>query len=107
MFSFLILSNLLNIGKNCCELRRIAERKKRSFARFVFRFCTFRFCDYKYFEENVFFPNRRCGAQEDGKLYLCLSQKDGKGYPFIWCEGKKMPYKFQGELTGICITAPN
>lgn len=61
----------------------------------------------EYFEENVFFPNRRCGAQEDGKLYLCLSQKDGKGYPFIWCEGKKMPYKFQGELTGICITAPN
>lgn len=48
MFSFLILSNLLNIGKNCCELRRIAERKKRSFARFVFRFCTFRFCDYIY-----------------------------------------------------------
>lgn len=46
MFSFLILSNLLNIGKNCCELRRIAERKKRSFARFVFRFCTFRFYDY-------------------------------------------------------------
>lgn len=46
MFSFPILSNLLNIGKNCCELRRIAERKKKSFARFVFRFCTFRFCDY-------------------------------------------------------------
>ena len=61
----------------------------------------------EYFEENVFFPNRRCGVQEEGKLYLCLSQKNGKGYPFIWCEGKKLSYKFQGELTGICITAPN
>lgn len=40
MFSFLILSNLLNIGKNCCELR--SEKREvllvsfSDFAHFVF-----------------------------------------------------------------------
>ena len=74
MFSFLILSNLLNIGKNCCELRRIAERKKRSFARFVFRFCTFRFCDYKW----AVYPSNIETSLTDGKFSVTVPQaQDG------------------------------
>lgn len=45
MFSFLILSNLLNIGKNCCELR--SEKREvllvsfSDFAHFVFAIILF------------------------------------------------------------------
>lgn len=40
------LSNSFQSFKHWKEMQRIGKRKKRSFARFVFRFCTFRFCDY-------------------------------------------------------------
>ncbi len=79
------------------------------------RICLSRNCEKLYisdFEgnetvfENVVFPTRHCACQDDGKIYVCISQKDNTKNPFIWSEGKKTDIKIKGTLTGICISHP-
>lgn len=42
--------------------REKRKRKKRSFAHFVFNFCSFRFCDYKYLENLTSIFNAEMGT---------------------------------------------